>query len=170
VSDGTSLDVLLAQLQIRLERLESLLVTSPLLQGNAVAVAERIVSGLQTRGIATILYLPASPARPDRVVHERSSTSAEGETRGSSTSIRTFTPEQAGTPLLARTLLAAPGAVTVAAAPGILEDPVALFLAAAADGVLLVVQPRHTTRADLRRARLEIETAGGRLVGAVLHE
>jgi hypothetical protein len=52
----------------------------------------------------------------------------------------------------------------------VLEDPTALFLAAAADAVLLVVEAGQTTRADLHRARLELETAGGRLVGAVLYE
>ena len=58
----------------------------------------------------------------------------------------------------------------MAAAPGVLEDPTALLLAATADAVLLVVESGRTTRADLKRARLELTAAGGHLVGAVLHE
>jgi hypothetical protein len=168
MSPGASLDVLIAQLQIQMERLEALLVTSPAQRNDVAAVAQRIVSGLRAREVATALYLPAaspataasSPGRSDR----------KDDTTGRDAETRSFTPAQAGTPALARALFAAPGKVTVVAAPGVLEDPTSLFLAAAADAVLLVVEARQTTRADLRRARLEIETAGGRLVGAILQE
>lgn len=158
-----SLDVLMAQLQIQMERLEALLVTSPLRQGDAEGVAERIVSGLRTLGVPTTYLAPASSARSIEAVEQKNSPATHDRTRN-------FTAAQAGTPLLARNLFAAPGTLTVVAAPGVLDDPSALFLAAAADAVLLVVEARRTTRADLRRARVEIETAGGHLVGAVLHE
>ncbi len=170
MSVGASLDVLMAQLQIQMERLEALLVTSPLRQGDAETVASRIVAGLRARDITTTLYVPASSARSDEAARETTSPALRDQTRNLDASSRTFTPAQAGTPQLARTLIASPGTVVVAAAPGVLEDPSALFLAAAADAVLLVVQARRTTRADLTRARVEIEAAGGRLVGAVLRE
>jgi Mrp family chromosome partitioning ATPase len=51
-----------------------------------------------------------------------------------------------------------------------LEDPTALLLAATADAVLLVVESGRTTRADLKRARRELEAVGACLVGAVLRE
>jgi hypothetical protein len=165
---GASLDILIAQLQIQMERLEALLVTSSHREDNAVAVAQRIVSGLCAREVVTTLYVPATP--PGAAASKPGSSGSHDATANPDNETKTFTPAQVGTPSLARALFASPGRVTVVAAPGVLEDPTALFLASAADAVLLVVEARQTTRADLRRARLEIETAGGKLVGAVLHE
>ncbi len=164
-----SLDILIAQIQIQFEHLASLVVTSPLRQKGVERVAERIVDGLRVRGMATILYLPATDGPSDPDVR---SDQSESKNVPADTNIfpRVFTPAQAGTPRLARSLLATPGIVTVAAAPGVLEDPSALFLATAADAVLLVAEAGITARADLRRARLELESAGARLVGAVLAE
>jgi hypothetical protein len=170
MSPGASLDVLVTQLQIQMERLETLVVTSPLKQGGVELVAQRIVSGLRSRDIATTLYLPASSYRPD----EQSQTPEVSISRGNAAPpgplTLAYTPAQVGTPQLARSLLTSPGTITVAAAPGVLEDPTALLLAATADAVLLVVESGRTTRADLKRARLELTAAGGHLVGAVLHE
>jgi hypothetical protein len=170
MSLGASLDILMAQLQIQVERLETLVVTSPLQQGSAEFVAQRIVTGLTSRGVATTLYLPASPSLPD----ERSQTPDESASGGDAVTpgppTVAYTPAQVGTPQLARSLLASRGTITVAAAPGVLEDPTALLLAAVADAVLLVVESGRTTRADLKRARLELAAAGGCLVGAVLAE
>ena len=59
MSADSSLDVLIAQIQIQLERLESLVVTCPVPLKSADQVATRIVDGLRARDIATVLYLPA---------------------------------------------------------------------------------------------------------------
>ena len=161
MNPSASLDVLIAQIQIQFEQLQSLVVTSPLEQQSPERVAERIVEGLRNRGMAVILYLPATGGASDRA--ESGSTLPE-----KNVSTCRFTSAQAGTPQLARSLLASPGHVTVAAAPGVLENPSALFLAGAADAVLMVAQAGRTARSDLKRARLELESAGAHLVGAVL--
>jgi hypothetical protein len=167
MNTGSSLDVLIAQIQIKLEGLGNLVVTSPLSKSDADLVAERIVAGFRARGILAGLYLCVSPNPSGTSVPDNPANAHEvGEELDLSP--RTFSAAQAGTPQLARSMLASHGTVTVASAPGILQEPSSLFLAAAADAVLLVVQARHTTRSDLKRARLELETAGARLVGAVL--
>lgn len=168
MNPSASLDVLIAQIQIQLEQLQSLVVASPLRPGIAERVAERVVAGLRGRGIGAILYLPAGDAPSDAAAH--SNHSGSGVREDSDASFRTFTSAQAGTPQLAKSLLTSPGGLTVAAAPGILEDPSALFLAAASDAVLMVAEAGRTAREDLKRARLELETAGAHLVGAVLAE
>ncbi len=167
MSADSSLDVLIAQIQIQLERLESLVVTCPTPHKSADQVATRIVDGLRARDIATVLYLPADSG----AAHGSAASNGAGarhagvEANGSP---RKFTAAQVGTPQLARSLLVSPGVITVASAPGILEDPSSLFLASAADAVLIVAEAGRTTRAALRRARLELDTAGAHVVGAVL--
>src|SRR5438270_1209311 len=135
MSADASLDVLIAQLQIQLERLESLLVTSPGREGKVAMVAQRIVSALRAREVATSLYVPATSAAA--APSEPGSAGPHDDTSRLDTETRTFSPAQVGTPDLARALLASPGRVAVVAAPGVLEDPTSLFLAAAADAVLL---------------------------------
>lgn len=167
-ADG-SLDVLIAQLQVQIERLASVLVTSPRRTGHAQVVAERIVSSLQSRGVITRLHLPATSSATNGLSGEHQASAASNALPSQALDVRTYTPAQVGTPLLARTMITEPSLLSVAAAPGILDDTSALFFAAAADVVLMVVSPGHTRRDDLQRAAWEIETAGGRLVGAVLY-
>ena len=152
MSPSDSLGILIAQLQIQMEGLEALVITSPLDGAFVTKVAVRVAAGLHERGVDTVLYLPgpvppADPEGPDW---------------------RTYSARDVGTPQLARALLASPAKLTVAAAPDVLREPAAVFLAAAADATLLVAERGRTTRSDLKRAALELETAGARLTGAVL--
>jgi Mrp family chromosome partitioning ATPase len=68
----------------------------------------------------------------------------------------------------ARRALTWPAGYTVVAAAGVLENPQALILAVAVDGVVLLARSGRTMRTDLVRAREEIEAAGGSVVGTVL--
>lgn len=69
-----------------------------------------------------------------------------------------------------RQLLAAYEGYTVMAGGGVLDDPGTMLAAAAVDGVVLVVRRGRTSRTDLEQSRIEIERAGGRIVGAVLRD
>jgi hypothetical protein len=168
MNPSASLDVLIAQIQIQFEQLGSLVVTSPVAAVTTDLVAKRIVDGFQARGISIVLCVRAASDRSGRNDGSRTDSPAGGKEPRLAT--RSFTSAEAGTPQLARSLLGSEGLVTVASAPGLLEDPVALFLAAAADAVLLVGETGKTSRADLKRARLELDTAGAHLVGGVLSE
>lgn len=57
---------------------------------------------------------------------------------------------------------------TIVRGRGILDDPQTVLSSAAADAVVLVAEKEVTTRGDLAAARLQIESEGGSLVGAVL--
>jgi hypothetical protein len=57
---------------------------------------------------------------------------------------------------------------TIVRGRGILDDPQTVLSSAAADAVVLVAQPGATLRTDLEAARLQIESEGGSLIGAVL--
>jgi hypothetical protein len=163
-----SLDVLVAQIQIQFEQLGSLVVTSPMASLTTDLVAKQIAESFDARGISTVLYIRAASDRSDR--NDSSLTDSPVGSKEPRLAMRRFTLAGAGTPQLARSLLGSEGVVTVASAPNLLDDPVALFLATAADAVLLVAETGKTSRADLKRARLELDTAGAHLVGAVLSE
>ena len=51
---------------------------------------------------------------------------------------------------------------------GVLDSPSTLLVSGAVDGVLMVVQRGRTMRDDVERARHQVETAGGTVVGSVL--
>jgi len=70
----------------------------------------------------------------------------------------------------ARDLLATFDGTTVICGQGILSSPTTLLLASVADATLIVAKRRKTSRAQLAAARLELERAGARLVGAVLED
>lgn len=57
---------------------------------------------------------------------------------------------------------------TIVRGRGILDDPQTVLSSAAADAVVVVAEKDVTTRRDLEAARLQIESEGGSLVGAVL--
>lgn len=57
---------------------------------------------------------------------------------------------------------------TVVRGRGILDDPQTVLSSAAADAVILVAEKEVTTRGDLDAARLQIQSEGGALIGAVL--
>jgi hypothetical protein len=162
---ASSLDVLVAQLEVQLGRLSSLLVTSPRAGAAAAAVAEQIARGLLARGVRVRLL----------VVTQRMTTegdSATGERAGDAGGGLTphvLSPAEVGSLDAARAVLSWDG-VTVAAAEAILDAPAAVFLAATAGAVVLAVERASTARRDVERARGEIEAAGGRLVAGVLRE
>jgi hypothetical protein len=58
--------------------------------------------------------------------------------------------------------------LTLMCGSGVLDDAATLLSAAAVDGVILACVAGTSTRADLAEARLELERAGARLLGAVL--
>lgn len=68
----------------------------------------------------------------------------------------------------ARRALNWPLGITIASAGGVLETPSALVLSAAVDAVVLVARRGRTMRSDMVRAREEIVSAGGRVVGSLL--
>ena len=60
--------------------------------------------------------------------------------------------------------------MTLIDAPPILPVTDAAILSTMADGVILVVDPSHTKRRDLRRARESIEGVGGKIIGVVINK
>jgi len=60
--------------------------------------------------------------------------------------------------------------MTLIDAPPILPVTDAAILSTMADGVVLVVDPSHTKRRDLRRARESIEGVGGKIIGVVINK
>ncbi|HEX6507490.1 MAG TPA: hypothetical protein VF221_07650 [Chloroflexota bacterium] len=165
MSESSSLHVLIAQLQVQLTDLHSLLVTSPRRGPGAALIAEQIASGLVLRGVRTKL-----------IVLQGDTDDAARSSRGGDIANQTALDitkqrvevHELGTPQAARALLDVPEGIAVVAAAGVLELPAAVFLAAAADAVLLVADRGRTAREDLARARAEIDAAGGHLVAAVL--
>ena len=69
---------------------------------------------------------------------------------------------------LLRSTLSPYHGLTVVAARGLLDSPVALLTASIVDAVIVVVQRGRTGRADLDRVRRDVERAGGRIAGSVL--
>ncbi len=60
--------------------------------------------------------------------------------------------------------------MTLIDAPPILPVTDAAILSTMADGVVLVVDPGHAKRRDLRRARESIEGVGGKIIGVVINK
>jgi Mrp family chromosome partitioning ATPase len=54
-------------------------------------------------------------------------------------------------------------------APAATADSVTGYLSSLADGVVLIVEPSFTSRQATREVKEEIEAAGGRILGVVLH-
>lgn len=57
---------------------------------------------------------------------------------------------------------------TIVRGRGILDDPQTVLSSAAADAVVLVAETEETLKSDLEAARLQIDSEGGSLIGAVL--
>ncbi len=54
-------------------------------------------------------------------------------------------------------------------APAATREPVTGYLGSLADGVVLIVEPSFTPREATRKVKEEIEAAGGRVLGVILH-
>lgn len=78
------------------------------------------------------------------------------------------TPDMITDPGAAALALRAGAAYTVISGRGLLEDAPTLLMAAAADAVVVAARAGRSYRADLAEVRLEVERAGGRLIGAIL--
>ncbi len=153
-----SLAMLIAELQITMEAMQSLLVTSPLADTRVRGIASEISDSLRGREIPVRLLLldPGGHLVPP------------GDTTATPAG-ENHAPPDIRTPAAARGYLNAPGILTVTGSPAVLEDPTTLILAAAADAVALVVEQGKTSRRSLQAARQELHAVGAHLVAAVLY-
>jgi hypothetical protein len=79
-------------------------------------------------------------------------------------------PEQAPVRLAARVReLRANFDCVLVNAPPVTRDPITAHLSSLVDGVVLIIEPSFTPREATREVKEEIEAAGGRVLGVILH-
>ncbi len=147
-------DMLFARLQLRAPAARSVLLCPPRSEGGASDLASALAAAISQAGTKARLL--------DVTTSTRARAAGEGVEEMEVLESELTDVDRA------RRALTWPAGYTVAAAAGVLENPQALILAVAVDGVVLLARSGRTMRTDLVRAREEIEAAGGSVVGTVL--